>query len=214
MEPEPNPPDSVEPIQPSPVTGISIPIRHNHAWSWLIGLLVPFLSFALVIVTGNFDAIYNISFYAFYLNQIINALFIVAMVPIILAQLLHIPGMVADFGLPSPLGFLIIAISWVLIGKGLYTIYYSHLRLMFWLIFIGVFSALLISGYIMTSDYRALAGAKATCVNLEGEMKGYCLIEAAKSLNNRSICEQISGWQRTSCYNQLGASYSPLPGMK
>lgn len=183
---------------------------------------MPLLSLILLSATSHFGTTYDSPFYTFYLNQIVHVLLLVALAPAILAHLLHIPGMavsVAGFGLPSFLGILVSAIGWMFIGKGLYTIYHSHLRVMFWLILIGVFGALLISGYVMTSDYRALAGARATgsittCTNLEGEMKGYCLIEVAKSRNDPSICEQIPGWQRTSCYNQLGAPYSPLPGMK
>ncbi len=222
MELEPNPPVSVEPSQPSPVTETTPATHRGHIWPWLIVLLVPIIAFILLSMTSHFGTTYDDPFYAFYINQIIQALLLAALGPAILAHLLHIPGMavsVAGFGFPSPLGILVSAISWMFVGKGLYAIYHSHLRVIFWFILIGSFITLLISGYIMTSDYRALAGAKMTgstapCANLEGEIKGYCLIEAAKSLNDPSICEQIPGWQRTACYRQLGASYSPLPGMK
>lgn len=198
------------------------PNDQGHIWPWFVGLSVPVVAGVLLAATSNFGATYDAPFYAYYLKQFFQALLVLALSPAILASFLNIPGMaasVAGFGLPSGLGILISLIGWMLIGKGLYALYHSRLHVLFWIIIGGVLAALLVSGYVMTGDYRAMSAAGKTgnvaaCANLEGELKGYCLIDAAKFLNDSSICETIPGFQRSSCYNQLGVPYTPLPGMK
>jgi len=184
-----NPPDSVN--------------RRGPIWSWAIGILIPLLFLFFYKVIGTHGGTYDAPFLSYYFYKIGYVMVLIITSPLYLFPF-------SAFGNIGGIFFwgAVLILPWVLIGRGLYLIYHSRWRILFWLLLIGAPIAILIAGYIATGEYRAMTKAKTTgntaaCIKLEEGPRKYCFMDAAKFLNDPSICEQIEGVYRISCCSQL-----------
>ncbi|MEK7600515.1 MAG: hypothetical protein AAB463_00960 [Patescibacteria group bacterium] len=212
----------IPPLIPSQAPSDSGGSKYKPVWSWLVGILIPIVFFASWIGFSRPGSPFGNGLTAAYLGALTDILLVSALWPMLIAVKVGIPYMVveaAGFGLPSPLGLLLSGFVWMLIGRGLYVLYHSRLKIIFWPLILAAIGALGIGAYIGTGDFRTIEKAKETknvsyCNRFEGEAKGYCLIDVAVAANDPSICENIPGFQRTACFRSLDAPYTPLPGMK
>lgn len=200
-------------------------VKRKPVWPWLVGGLIPIVFFGAFIGFSTISASLEYGFVAEFIEQFFGIFFVLALGPMVVASAIGIPGMRGEgFVFITIPGLLLSGFVWVLIGRGMYALYRSRFKIIFWLLIFGVIVASGIGAYIITSrkmaDVRAMEQARETkdvsyCDRFEGETRDFCIVGVAVAANDPTICERVVGdYPRVSCFNSLNVPYTPPAGMK